>query len=85
MASGDVNRTNRPNTWLCSDHCCTREESPCQPGAVHTWPDRMLSETLRTRYRTQMKRACDRCLTATVRNYRFVFEMACHNSSRSRE
>ena len=23
-------------------------------------------------------------LTATVRNYRFVFEMACHNSSRSR-
>jgi hypothetical protein len=21
-----------------TDHCCTREESPCQPGAVHTWP-----------------------------------------------
>jgi hypothetical protein len=37
MASGHVNRTNRPNTWL---HRPTlrREDSPCQPGAVHTWP-----------------------------------------------
>jgi hypothetical protein len=36
MASGHVNRTNRPNTWL---HRPTlrREEIPCQPGAVHTW------------------------------------------------
>src|SRR5499425_2640164 len=25
-------------THGCSDHCCTREENPCQPGAVHTWP-----------------------------------------------
>src|SRR5215470_14316700 len=25
-------------THGCSDHCCTREESSCQPGAVHTWP-----------------------------------------------
>jgi len=37
MASYDVNRTGR--THGCSDHCCTREENPCQPGAVHTWPD----------------------------------------------
>jgi hypothetical protein len=37
MASGHVNRINRPNTWL---HRPTlqREDSPCQPGAVHTWP-----------------------------------------------
>jgi hypothetical protein len=21
-----------------SDHCCMREESSCQPGALHTWP-----------------------------------------------
>jgi hypothetical protein len=37
MASGHVNRTNRPNTWL---HRPTlrREDSSCQPGAVHTWP-----------------------------------------------
>jgi len=36
MASGHVNRANRPNTWL---HRPTlqREESPCQSGAVHTW------------------------------------------------
>ena len=25
-------------THGCSDHCCMREENPCQPGAVHTWP-----------------------------------------------
>jgi hypothetical protein len=36
MASGHVNRTNRPNTWL---HRLTlqRENFPCQLGAVHTW------------------------------------------------
>jgi len=28
MASGHVNRINRPNTWL-HDQCCVREESPC--------------------------------------------------------
>jgi hypothetical protein len=37
MASGHVNRIKRPNTWL---HRPTlqREDSPCQLGAVHTWP-----------------------------------------------
>src|SRR5262245_12294798 len=37
MASGHVNRTNRPNTWLHRPSL-RREDSPCQPGAVHTWP-----------------------------------------------
>jgi hypothetical protein len=37
MASGHVNRTNRPNTWLHRP-ACKREEKPCQLGAVHTWP-----------------------------------------------
>src|ERR1700683_5238625 len=37
MASGHVNRTQRPNTWLHRP-ICTRKESPCQLGAVHTWP-----------------------------------------------
>jgi hypothetical protein len=36
MASGHVNRTNRPNTWLHRP-TCMREENPCQLGAVHTW------------------------------------------------
>ena len=35
MASGHVNRTNRPNTWLHRP-ATQREESPCQLGAVHT-------------------------------------------------
>jgi hypothetical protein len=37
MASGHVNRTKRPNTWLHRPDL-RREDSPCQPGAVHTWP-----------------------------------------------
>ena len=37
MASGHVNRINRPNTWLHRPSC-NREDSPCQLGAVHTWP-----------------------------------------------
>src|SRR5271169_3921283 len=36
MASGHVNRTYRPNTWLHRPSLL-REESPCQSGAVHTW------------------------------------------------
>src|SRR5271168_4741540 len=36
MASGHVNRTNRPNTWLHRPNL-QREESSCQLGAVHTW------------------------------------------------
>jgi hypothetical protein len=35
MASGHVNRTNRPNTWLHRP-TCKREKKPCQLGAVHT-------------------------------------------------
>src|SRR5207253_9843879 len=37
MASGHVNRTQRPNTWLHRPSL-RREDSPCQLGAVHTWP-----------------------------------------------
>jgi hypothetical protein len=37
MASGHVNRTQRPNTWLRRP-TLRREDSPCQLGAVHTWP-----------------------------------------------
>jgi hypothetical protein len=36
MASGYVNRINRPNTWLHRP-ALLREENPCQSGAVHTW------------------------------------------------
>ena len=36
MASGHVNRTNRPNTWLHRPSLL-REDSSCQLGAVHTW------------------------------------------------
>jgi hypothetical protein len=37
MASGQVNRANRPNTWPLRP-TPQSEDSPCQPGAVHTWP-----------------------------------------------
>ena len=37
MASGHVNRANRPNTWPLRP-TPQSEDSPCQPGAVHTWP-----------------------------------------------
>jgi hypothetical protein len=38
MASGHVNRINRPNTWLHRPSL-QREDSSCQLGAVHTWPE----------------------------------------------
>ena len=38
MASSHVNRTQRPNTWLHRPSL-RRENSPCQLGAVHTWPN----------------------------------------------
>jgi hypothetical protein len=36
MASGHVNRTYRPNTWLHRPSL-RRKVFPCQLGAVHTW------------------------------------------------
>src|SRR5689334_20499734 len=39
MASGHENRATRPNTWLLRP-LLQREDSSCQPGAVHTWPAR---------------------------------------------
>jgi hypothetical protein len=36
MASGHVNRINRPNTWLLRPDV-RRTKSSCQRGAVHTW------------------------------------------------
>jgi hypothetical protein len=36
MASGHVNRANRPNTWPLRP-TPQSEDSTCQPGAVHTW------------------------------------------------
>jgi len=44
MASGHVNRANRGRTHGRTDQCCTRQESPCQLGAVHTWPLASISE-----------------------------------------
>jgi hypothetical protein len=38
MASGHVNRAHRGRTHGRTDQYCRREEIPCQPGAVHTWP-----------------------------------------------
>jgi hypothetical protein len=32
MASGHVNRANRPNTWLLRPMLQTVKKSPCQPG-----------------------------------------------------
>src|SRR5205809_2392240 len=55
MASGHVNRINRPNTWLHRPSL-RREDSPCQLGAVHTcdpnvWTRRALQEkTVRLEY-----------------------------------
>jgi hypothetical protein len=37
MASGHGYRTQRPNTWLLRPSL-RRDDSSCQPGAVHTWP-----------------------------------------------
>ena len=44
MASGDVNRTQRPNTWLHRPSL-RREDFPCQLGAVHTWSEASFGAT----------------------------------------
>src|SRR5713101_2846526 len=60
MASGHANRANRPNTWLHRPSL-RREDSPCQPGAVHTWhlPDEAVSRgKVRSLGMTDMSRTC---------------------------
>jgi hypothetical protein len=46
MASGHVYRVERPNTWPHRPRLLS-EDSTCQPGAVHTWPNSDLSARLR--------------------------------------
>ncbi len=55
MASGHVNRTNRPNTWLHRPSL-RREKSPCQLGAVHTWHSATFSCDAELRTRLEQKR-----------------------------
>jgi hypothetical protein len=50
MASGHVNRANRPNIWLLR-LTPQSEDSPCQPGAVHTWP---ISEVASLRFEVSL-------------------------------
>jgi hypothetical protein len=57
MASGPVCRTKRPNTWLHRPNL-RREDSPCQPGAVHTWHERASSVRLRM---VCLPRCCGDC------------------------
>ena len=46
MASGHVNRINRPNTWLHRPSL-RRDDSSCQLGAVHTWHKADMARCLR--------------------------------------
>jgi len=39
MASGQVNRAEQAEHMAAPTNAAIREESPCQLGAVHTWPD----------------------------------------------
>jgi hypothetical protein len=57
MASGHVNRTKRPNTWLHRP-ASKREEKPCQLGAVHTWHFATFGNTPSSRPLTEAKRTC---------------------------
>src|ERR1700758_1792175 len=54
MASGHECRANRPNTWLLRP-LLQSEDSPCQPGAVHTWP--FASFRVRTTIRSLRRKA----------------------------
>jgi len=38
MASGHVNRAEQAEHMAAPTNAAEREESPCQLGAVHTWP-----------------------------------------------
>ena len=39
MASGHVNRAEQAEHMAALTNAAEREESPCQLGAVHTWPN----------------------------------------------
>ena len=57
MASGHVNRTNRPNTWLHRP-ATRREDSPCQLGAVHTWHEAADCGAATSRQILRVERTC---------------------------
>jgi hypothetical protein len=55
MASGHGYRTQRPNTWLLRPSL-RRDDSSCQPGAVHTWPLTDLGQRLCNRLLSVVER-----------------------------
>jgi len=57
MASGHVNRIQRPNTWLHRP-ICKRDQSSCQPGAVHTWPEASVRCDKAIRPESRVKPTC---------------------------
>src|SRR5580704_18377741 len=65
MASGHVNRTQRPNTWLHRPSL-RREDSPCQLGAVHTWPEASVSCVAAPCSELGAKPTCRDCSTGAV-------------------
>jgi hypothetical protein len=46
MASGQVNRAEQAEHMAAPTNAAKREESPCQLGAVHTWPIAFLMKGL---------------------------------------
>jgi len=71
MASGHVNRTNRPNTWLHRP-ATRREDSPCQLGAVHTWHSTDLSSL---HDHVRLARDCVAKLLAALRTRNYRIQM----------
>jgi hypothetical protein len=53
MASGHVNRIERPSTWLHRPMLRNVKKGSRQPGAVHTW--HFWARSLNVRYRGQTK------------------------------
>ena len=81
MASGHVNRI-KGRTHGRTDQCCTREESPCQLGAVHTWP--ISTNCNAAKYWSLL--AVQRTFgAATVRKSRSKPEVAGHQANSSSE
>jgi hypothetical protein len=71
MASGHVNRINRPNTWLHRPSLL-REDSSCQLGAVHTWHKAdITSAPINVRFRGRSGHLADiaGCLLLTRRGH----------------
>jgi hypothetical protein len=78
MASGHVNRAKQAEHMAAPTNAAQREDSPCQPGAVHTWPSTDMPngpDNICLPEQRRSDRKCEQCRSLTRSGLRLTIRV----------